>query len=95
VRHAPRSRRVKPRVEHRHRDRRRRLPSLQLDALAAGRKHQIWIRFWASAHSLQVKDQAGTNIFLFNFVAGSQQTVQFYWSGTTWRVGMVGAQTVI
>jgi len=69
--------------------------SLQLDALAAGRKHQIWIRFWASAHSLQVKDQAGTNIFLFNFVAGSQQTVQFYWSGTTWRVGMVGAQTVI
>lgn len=68
---------------------------LSLDTLGTT-KHMIWIRFSSNANILRVR-QSGlvADLFVFTAVAGSQQTIQMFWTGAAWEVGLVGAMTVI
>ena len=67
---------------------------LNLTALGASDYVEFWIRFSAISKDLTVKD-GGAAIFTFVHSAGKQQTVQFYWNGSNYKVGCVGAQTTI
>jgi hypothetical protein len=67
---------------------------LDLDTLAADETVIFYIRYEALSKNLQVK-YGGLPLYLFTPTAGSQRTVQFFWNGSTYKVGIVGAMTAI